>query len=81
MTESEDEDKANSHLAPFNPEKDKEKDKVPENVEWEKRYERRERDAAGGGCSVQVSVESEIDYAPPCITAVIICYPSRTRGV
>ena len=49
MTESEDEDKANSHLAPFNPEI-KDKDKVPENVEWERRYEERKR-CNGGGCS------------------------------
>lgn len=24
--------------------------------------------------------ESEIDYAPPCIIVVIICYPSRVSG-
>ena len=51
MTESEDEGKANSHFVPFNPEiKDKEKDKVPENVEWERRYEERKR-CNSGGCS------------------------------
>lgn len=67
-------------LALFDAEKDGEKDKAPGNGRGDTR---RERDAAAtnGGCSVQVSAESEIDCAPPCIIAVIICYPSQASGV
>lgn len=70
MTKSEDEDKANSRRLIVSNEN---KERKTSAGERERRHEERRR------CSGR-SAESEIDYAPPCIIAVIICYPSRARA-